>query len=506
MRSEPCSFLQKQRALLACLTLAAAIGIGLPVNALANTTAKTTIMNKVSVNYKDANGAGDFNADATTIVTVNLVKAGLDISNAPSGDAAPPALSCLNTGTSYPSGSTLSVLYALTATANGQDTYNLSISNTVHDVSATVAYNLLTSTGAVAGALPDANPNPATRTLGSAIPTRVVSDTELEFPGGALEGFAIGDLVVVQTTAGARTYLVTDVNAGAAPVYSHVGNQPYTDVGTFVGGLNHPETKGKLTLGAWAANTNVTINGASVSIGGTPAPTFASTNPATPNLPVGEMILVKVDVTASTSTAGANGTVDFTLTTNDSANTPANTQTAACSLGTWVAPNLSITKSVRNFSVAPTGGFTATSTGNPQQILEYQVVVSNTNGQASLVNVLDNVPSYTTLVTHGTYGDGAGGAIFAKVTDNASNTLSLTSAVDTETQPLAGGIETGFGDATGTAPALALKFWLGDTATNVAGGKLPYCSDGSAISADGLTCATGTRITTLTILYQVKID
>lgn len=489
-----------QRALLGCLTLTAVAAVGLPVNAFANTTAKTTIMNKVSVNYKDVNGAGNFNADATTIVTVNLVQAGLNITNAPSGDNAPPALSCVNTVTNYPSGSTLSVLYALTATANGQDVYNLAMANTPNNVTATVAYNILTYTGAVAGALPSANPNPATRTLGSAIPTRVVSDTVLEFPGGALEGFAVNDLVVVQTTGGPRTYLVTAFSAGSAPTNDNVGNVAHTDVGTAAA-----EVKGTLTLDAWTG-INVTINGAPVPVGGTPAPTFATTNPATLNLPVGEMVLVKVDVTAAITTAGADGTVDFTLTTTDSSS--GNSQTAACSVGTWVAPNLSITKSVRNFSVAPTGAFTATATGNPEQILEYQVVVSNTSGQASLVNVTDVVPSYTKLVTHTTYGNGTTGTIYAKVTDNATNTLSLTTSVDSETQPLAAdSVETAFGDAaTGTAPALNLKFFLGDNATNAAGGRLPYCSDGTAISADGLTCATGTRITTLTILYQVKID
>lgn len=504
MRNEQCSFLQKQRTLLAFLTLAAVAAVSLPVNASANTTANTTIMNKVTVNYKDAAGAGNFNADATTIVTVNLVKAGLEITNAPSGNAAPPALSCTSVATTYPSGSTLSVLYALTATANGQDTYNLSMANTANNVTISSSnYNTLTYTGAVAGADPAANPNPATRTLGSAIPTRIVSDTVLEFPGGALEGFAVNDLVVVQTTAGKRTYLVTAVSAGSAPIHSNTGNAPWTDVGS----LTQAEVKGTLTLGAWGSQS-ITINGASVSFGGTPAPTFASSNPATLNLPVGEMVLVKVDVTANNNTVGANGTVDFTLTTNDSSNTPANTKTAPCSVGTWAAPNLSITKSVRNFSVAPTGAFAATATGNPGQILEYQVVVSNLSGQASLVNVSDQVPNYTTLVTHTTYGNGTPGTIFAKVTDNASNTLSLTTTVDSETQPLAAAsVETAFGDAaSGTAPALNLKFFLGDTATNASGGKLPYCSDGTAISADGSTCASGTRITTMTILYQVKID
>lgn len=497
MRKEHRSFLTTQRLLLAGLTLAAVAVVGLPVSASANSTANTTIMNKVTVSYTDAGGLNPFSADATTIVTVNLVKAALTISNAPSGNAAPPALSCLSVATAYPSGSTINFLYAMRANANGPDTStNLSMANTPNNVNGvTVAYSVLDYQGL--------NPvaNPATRVFGAAIPIAVVSDTVLEFPGGALAGFAVNDLVAVSTTAGVRVYLVTAVNAGAAPVYSHVGNVAYTDVGTFIGGSNHVETKGTLTLGAWGVQS-ITLNGATTNFGGTPAPTFASTNPATLNVPLGEMMLVKVDVTASTNTA-TDGTVDFTLTTTDSS--AANPATAVCKAGTFKAPTLSIKKEASNFSAAP-GVFGATATGNPGQILEYRVTVTNTGGQASLVNVSDNVPSYTTLVTNATYGSGTAGTIFAKITDNATvpNSVELTTAVNPEVQPL-DPVETGFGDAAGTIATSALKFWLGDTATQAAGGKLPYCSNPAFTTA--ATCVgPASWITTLTILYKVTID
>jgi len=490
MRTRAPSFLSRQRTMLSILALAAAGTIGLIDEASANSTAKATIMNKVTVNYRDAGGVNSFAADATTIVTVNLVKAGLSISNAPSGNSAPPALSCTSVATNYPSGSTVNFLYALTANANGQDTYNLSMANTPHSVNpVAVAYSTLD----FAGLNPVAAP--PTTVLGSAIPTRVVSDTVLEFPGGALEGFALNDIVAVATTAGTRVYLVTGVDAGQAPIYSHVGNVAYTDIGS----VTQAETKGTLTLGAWGVQS-ITLNGATVNFGGTPAPTFNSTNPATLNMPVSEMVLVKVDVTASTNSQ-TDGTVDFTLSTTDSST--GNLQTAPCTAGTFKAPSLSIRKETSNFTLTP-GAFGATATGAPGQILEYRVTITNSGGQASLVDVSDNVPAYTTLVTHTAYGNGTPGTIFAQITDNAANTVSLTSAVDNEVQPL-GAIETGFGDAAGTAATAALKFWLGDTALNNTGGRLPYCSDGSAITTTG-TCSTGTLINTLTILYQVRID
>jgi uncharacterized repeat protein (TIGR01451 family) len=265
--------------------------------------------------------------------------------------------------------------------------------------------------------------------------------------------------------------------------------------------MTTPEVKGTLTLGAWGTQS-ITLNGVSTNFGGTPAPTFASTNPATLNVPIGEMMLVKVDVTAATNSA-TDGTVDFTLTTTDSLG--GNSADAPCTAGTFKAPTLTIKKEARNFSTS--GSFGATATGNPSQILEYRVTVTNTGGQAALVNVSDNVPAYTTLVTNATYGSGTAGTIFAKITDNAATPLSveLTTGVDSETQPNASA-KTGYGDAAGTAAGAALKFWLGDTATNALGGKLPYCSNGTSTTQAACTTASKDWITTLTILYQVKID
>jgi uncharacterized repeat protein (TIGR01451 family) len=503
--------LRRFRAVAGVLTLAAMAGMLQPRVASANSTAGATVLNVVTVSYKDAGGTNNYTADASTIVTVNLVKSGLNITNAPSGNANPPALSCLSVVTNYASGSTINFLYALTATANGQDAYNLYISSTTaHSVNnVQVNFKTLTYTGANDGqAVPGlpAPPTPGptvTRTLGSAIPTRVVNDTTLEFPGGALAGFAVNDIVVVQTTAGPRAYLVTGVNAGNAPVYSHVGNTTYTNSGS----MTTPETKGTLTLGAWGVQS-ITLNGATVNFGGTPAPTFNSTNPATLNQPVGEMILVQVDVAASTNTL-TDGTLDFTLTTTDSAN--GHQQDASCTAGTWKAPTLNIKKEVSNFSTAP-GVFAATATGNPGQILEYRVTVTNTGGQSAQVVVTDAVPSYTTLVSFsGSYGGGAPAGnltdYFARISNGSFSVDVTRDGTDSESQPAAPNAKVGFGKSGATTAAgSALTFYLGDGSANNAGGKIPACSDTSFTTQAACTGAGKTWATVYTILYQVKVD
>ncbi len=495
----PVAVTTRHRLLAAAVALTGLTAVAMPGTASANSTANTTILNVVRVDYKDATGANSFAANATTSVTVNLVKAQLNPSGVPTGADGSPGLTCLPSG-SFASGTTVSSLYALTATANGQDTYNLAIadnspSTTANVTGVTRAYSVLDYQGLNPSA------NPATRVLGSAIPTAVVNATTLEFPGGALAGFAANDIVVVSYGASKKVYLVSSVDAGQAPAHNNLGNVAHTDLDVF----SQTETKGQLVLAAYD-NYNITLNGSSVTFGGAnTAPDFVNT-PPTLGVPVGEMILVKVDITASTNTA-TDGEVGYTLSSTDSSS--GNSSTITCTVGKFKAPTLSIKKEARNATTS--GSFAATANGNPGQVLEYRVTVANAGGQASQVVVTDAVPAYTTLVTHvGSYGAGGGtGAAtnkFASVTDNATNTLDLDvqDLLASEVQPLAP-VETGYGKAAGTAAAAAITFSLGDTATNATGGKLPYCSDGSALSGVG-TCATGTKIDTLTILYQVKID
>jgi len=439
--------------------------------AFANTTANSTIMNVVQVDYDDASGNNSFVANASSLVTVNLVEAALNPSGTPTAADGSPGLTCLTPGV-YESGTTVSSLYAVTATANGDDTYNFSIAAdapvTTHDVNnITRSYSTLTYDGTVEAT------NPASRLFGSAIPVGISGTDTLLFPGGALAGFSVNDIVLVTTDGGDKVYLVAAVNAGTAPVYDNVGHVAHTDSGSYT----TTEVQGTLQLKAYA-DQSIALNGGTVTVGGGGnAPAFGTAGSIpTLGVPVGEMVLIRIDITASASTAGTDGAVGYTLTTTDGTN-PA---TITCTVSVFEAVDLTIQKDVRN--VTDGGTFAATATGDPSDILEYRVTVTNSGGDATSVVITDAVPAYTTLQDN-VY---AGSTAFAQISDG-TNTVDVTSASgDSETQP-ATPVETGFGNAAGTAAASAITFYIGDTSTNAAGGTV----DSS---------------TTYTIIYQVKID
>jgi uncharacterized repeat protein (TIGR01451 family) len=483
-----------QRFMVSALALAALAILGSPGSASANTTADSTVLNVVRVDYKDASGTNSFAATASSTITVNLVKAALNNSAPPTGANGSPALSCLPAG-DYLSGSTISSLYALAATANGDDNYNLSIVSTPSNANnVTVAYSTRTYTGA------QDTLNPAARRLGSAIPVAISGTDTLIFPGGSLADFAANDIVLVEIGGAKKAFLVDTVVVGQKPIYSNGSDTPQTTVGSYT----QAEVQGSLKLKAYADQT-VTLNGSSVTFGGgNTAPAF-STGGSIPTLgvPVGEMVLVQIDVTASATSITTDGTVAYTLTATNGTQAT----TIACTAGNFKATTLSITKEVRNITAGT--GFGATSSGNPADILEYRVTVTNTGGQAAQVVVTDPVPDYTKLVTFpATYGTGtgtgAGTDIFAKISDG-TNSVDLTVAADSETQPLAP-VETGFGKAAGITAGSVTTIYVGDTATNALGGKVPTCSNGTSPTQAACTAASATWITSYTILYQVKID
>ena len=367
---------------------------------------------------------------------------------------------------------------AVAATANGDDTYNFAIAD---DGSTTADVNNITrvySTRTYTGSLETANP--ATRVLGSAIPVATSGTDTLLFPGGALAGFEVNDIVLLTTDGGVKAYLVAAVSAGAAPVHSNPGNTAHSDLE----GFSTAEVQGSLQLKAYADQT-VSLNGANVTFGGgNAAPAFATVG-SIPDLsvPVSEMVLVQVDITASASVAGTDGNVGYTLTTTDS--DTANPATISCTVGVFDSVDLSIQKDVRNFT--DSGAFAATASGNPGDTLEYRVTITNNGGDAADVTVTDAVPAYTSLVTHSVaYGDGLGGNIFATINDGTSTVVLTNSNADSETQPGAP-TETGYGNNAGTTAGSAITFYVGDTSDNASGGIV-------------------TSSDTFTIIYQVQID
>ena len=488
---------QKQR-LFAALAVTAMAAVGLPGTAAASTTAGAKLVNVVEVEYSDASGNNTFHAAASTTVTVNLVKSALNASTAPSGGAVA-GLGCLGDLDTV-SGGTVSAIYALSATANGSDSYDLSIGantpSTTLDASDIVRnFSTLAYDGTVAATGAQA------RVLGSAIPVGISGTDTLLFPGGALAGFEPDDIVLVEIgpvgSKVKKAYKVLSVDAGSAATHPNADG-----VTGYTSGLisdKTAEAQGSLKLEAYN-DYSIVLNGVAVPFGGgndIPAFDQAATAP-TLGVPVGELVLVKIDITASASSVTADGFVGYTL----AATNGTDTTDLTCTAGFFRRAQLSIKKEVRTL---PAGGWGGTAAGKPGDILEYRVTVANPGGQAASVKITDAVPVYTTLVTHSAvYGDGTPGTIFAQITDGVG-TVTVTTATDSEAQASAP-YETGYGEATGTTANSAINFFLGDTSDNANGGTVPSCSNVTVPTSAACTTGGGTWLDSYTILYQVKID
>ncbi|QWV97653.1 hypothetical protein KP005_20360 [Geomonas nitrogeniifigens] len=492
-----------KRNLFAALALSAVAAVGVPATAMASTTAGTTILNVVTVDYKDATNTNSFSAAFSTSVSVNLVKAGLNITTAPSTANYTPAFSCAALG-SYASGGTFSAVYAMTATANGQDTYKLNIEQASHNASTSSAtYTILKADGNVQAAATSAASD---LVLNSAIVVGTSGTDTLLFPGGSLKsaadgGFAAGDIVVVDYGATKTAYLVKNVTLGHAAGYTVNGA-----IASTATGKKTDEERDQVQVEAF-----VNVNG--IGNGGT-APAFNTTAPAVGTV-VGEMAIVKIDVTAVSSAKDLDASVDYKLTVTDSSanntqyvgsatNSPANT----CPAGNFLATKLEILKQVRNFT--DNGSFGATATSDPGKVLEYLVTVTNNGGQANSAAVIDNIPTYTKLVTfQDTYGgtvstDGTG--YFAQIFDGV-NTVNLTvdASGEVAAQPLSPAPSVGFGKAAAVTAGAALNFYLGQGSSASAGGTVPSCSD-STKNTQALCIAPFTWNRTYTIKYRVKVD
>lgn len=474
--------MKAKQTMVAALAIAA-LGLSAPKAseaAYAGTTADATLLNVVKVTYKDASNTQSFEATAKTTVTVNLVRSPLIASAPPSATDGNPAFNC-PAPYSIDSGSSVSYLYALTSAANGDESYNFAMgapvgSNVVTPPS--VHWYILDGTGAAGAA------DPASRVLGAATPVGVKGSSTaadkatLLFPGGALAGFENGDIVVVnQTTGGKKAYLVD----GAPVVGSAAGHTVGTSVnGLATGMVDIPEVKGELKLKAFPALT-ISLNAANDTVyGGTTTPDFSANAPVAGE-PVGEMIVVKVTATATVNVFGANGTVSYSLDTTDNQGNnptalPGATATPVCLAGNFQGVGLSITKAVRNATVAPAGPFVASSNGNPGEILEYQITVQNAKGKANAVRVTDAVPAYTSLVagaTYGALGSAAATDIFAKADKNGGAAVNLT-VQSSDNEDAA--VVSGNGTPGSVQAGQTLTFYVGTGNTAAAGGTVDNAS------------------------------
>ena len=470
----PSSSLVRRRVLLASLVLSAATVIAAP-QAEATSGAGGTILNTITVNYKDASGTTSYAASATSSVTINQVKAGLTLSGMPT-PAANGKTAALPIGQTINSGGTVSYIFALTANSNGGDTYNLGDTNTpnVNMASQSVTWTTVQNNGStvITGS------NPSSVALGASV-IQANTATTISIPGGS------NLIAKIQTnTAGSKVlvvngidYIVTGISTTGVPASnSHVGNVLYNTVGNPV-----TEIPDVITLAANPSGANV-------------APAFTAN--ALIGSQVGEQILVKVTVTGVVgATVNTPGTVPFTVTTSDSLGTNS-IATVTPIVTTFNASNLQIRKTVRNCGQSTAVGscgaipYTAAATGNPGDILEYKVEVINAGASsASVVSAQDAVPVYTSLIsfTTSTYGDsgtagtGLGTQYFAQVTDGTTTGSLTMQSSDTEVANI------GAGDAAGTTANSAIHFFLGSGVSNSAGGSIAATK-------------------TFTILYRMKVN
>ena len=452
------------RTLVGALALAVVAAFASP--AMAYTPAKgAKILNVVQVDYQGTGGVGSYQANASTLVTVNLVPAALTFSGPPTS-VSPGDTNGSNCPPTVNSGVTTTALNAISANANGDDDYDLSLSGITptNATNESVTYRILGSDGSELVAATS-----GTTTLsafGSSLLVGVKGGTAdtLLFDGGVnlTAMFSVGDIVVVKdATLGNIDYKVKAVTNGTAVSHDNAGATPHDTLGSL-----HAETYGELQLEAFS----VTIGGTAYGSNTTPA--FDTDVPAAGDV-VGEMVLVEVSVSADANSQSNDGTVAFSFDTTDS-----NSDTTAdgCTVTFNKAAKLTIEKQVQNITAG--GSIGATATGVTGDVLEYTVTVNNpASSDANTVVVTDAVPVYTTLVTSS--------GNFATATMGATTVDITTVNTDTEDGTVASG------DAAGTAAGSAMTFQLGNGNVGISGSE----TGGTLAGSD-----------TVVIKYRVTID
>jgi uncharacterized repeat protein (TIGR01451 family) len=296
--------------------------LGAPALANASTAASTQITNTATVNFDDASGAAQTPVTATATVTVSLVPSAVTLTS--------PANQSIEQGT------TATLTYTITSTANGPDTYNLSAADVTSNI--TGGGTALSAASLVLGGTTLA----ADATNGLTVITVPYDAT----PDTSVNGIAAGDTIVI----GANAYVVSSVaeNPGA--------------------------------------------NTATITI---PGPGIAGGTVATGQI-IGERRTFTGTVTSGTVSAGSSGThtVNSTAVSN-TLGTATTTQTTP-TVVTVTRPTLTVDKLVSSNGGT---SFATTATAAPGTSLIYKIVITNTGvGVATAVDTTDVIPAYLTYV------------------------------------------------------------------------------------------------------------
>jgi len=359
------SNIQKGVLQFAALAFVVGLVVAMPQTSSANTGAGASILNVVTVNYKDAGGVTAYAETAASTVTVNLV------------GSLPNVVTPANL--TVASGGTATYVYTITSTANGSDTYNIAAGNTPTN-----------ATGS------SSTPSVPSIILGSSVVTSVPAVNQVQIPAGSQTSLAVNDIVVI----GGVDYKISAVGTVANPLNLTPAPSAASHANTPADGTAGVTTAENSVILTLVANNTAAVAGVSVAgSNAAPAFTIGTTALATGGV-VGGLVAEQGTFTvAVTGTAGpltGPGTVDTPITI-----TPVTPPvvgpvivTTPPVTTTFTGPNVGITKQVSTDGGAT---FAATGSGAPGDTLTYRITVNNTGaGNATSVVITDPMPQYTT--------------------------------------------------------------------------------------------------------------
>ncbi|NVN99366.1 MAG: hypothetical protein HXX17_08585 [Geobacteraceae bacterium] len=444
-----------RKTMLTALALSALLATGTeradaaPLNQAA---ANATILNRITVTYKDTANAS-YSQTASATVTVLLQKAALNVTT-------------LSDLTVNAGSAALYQYYSLTSTANGTDNYQITPTfSAASNLSAqTLDYAVYRYNGtAMAATNTGTQITTATGTntlsnvaIGSTIGIAWDGTSKISVPFGSLNGITTNTLLMIN---GKGPFVVTGTSTGTAPANPGAETTPAT-----------------ITIAAFAGLTGVSAG---------PALTTLSSSDIVGQT-IAERVYLQVTVNGTITASGTgtgNGTIIDTIGTKDSAGTSPSTNLTNTT--TFKGTQLTISKKVANCTStgASCGTYAATATALPGEILQYQVTVQNLGaGDASVVSIGDAIPNYTSMVAVGTT------TLLAADTDNFA-TIN------------ANNIQVG---GTGTAGVGYGKLTYGANPRSQAGNAFNfYLGTGSAVGTGGTLTGGGS---VYTIIYRVKVN
>jgi hypothetical protein len=327
-------------ALVAVATLA-------PISVFASTAANTVISNTVTVDYANADGSQTYQETASVALTVNLVESAALITTEPA-DIDPTS-----------EGATENLVYTITSTANGDDTYDITPSSSDTDLDAPTFGG------------------DATITLGGTTVAATINngDTTITVP------YDGSDDDIINTLSGGET-IVIDPNGAAI-----VATIAASGVDTSNGPTNNTATitlTAGLTLGS--------------------------------SIPVGTIIGERADATVTITAGNLQGAAvsgTHAVSINVASQTGTNPDVDSGTTNVVVrVPDLTVTKYVRNDTNPNGTGTSITVNGNtyydsgvngdPDDLMEYLIVIDNTTAgsdEATAIVISDPVPQFTTYET-----------------------------------------------------------------------------------------------------------